>query len=75
MKTYTTITKYFVYNAKGKNMHVVLTEEEAQAIVAKNAKHGWTYKVHSWKQETAIPEWALAGYNANPTEVEYGVKD
>lgn len=70
-----TITRYYVYNKHGKNMAAVNTEAEAQAIAKKNEKRGWTYESHSWKQESQVPEWALAGYNADPSKVVYKTCD
>lgn len=71
----TIITRYYIYNKNNKNVAVANTEAEAQAIVTKNAKRGWTYKPHSWKQEAETPWWALAGYNADPSKIVYNTYD
>jgi hypothetical protein len=70
-----TITRYYVYNKYGKNMAAVDTEVEAQAIVKKNEKRGWTYEAHSWKQENQVPVWALAGCNTDPSKTVYNTCD
>ena len=67
----TTITRYYIYNKHGKNMRATDSEAEAKAIVEKNVKRGWTYNAHTQTQETNAPWWAMAGYNADPTTVEY----
>jgi hypothetical protein len=66
-----TTTDYIIKNRKGSVMACVNTEAEAKAIVEKNAKRGWNYVARTF-ENTAAPWWAMAGYNADPTTVEYG---
>ena len=66
----TIVMDYVICNKKGSFMNCVKTEEEAKAIVEKNAKRGWTYQPRTMNAEPA-PWWAMAGYNADPTVVVY----